>query len=65
MLGGWLLATKMGCRRTTPKKDNKRKTKVGDQVLDGLVRKYTRLISGGYCKRCRSFVGIDMVEVAH
>ncbi len=59
------MATKIGCKRTTPKKGIKRKVKIGDQVLDGLMRKFTRLISGGYCKRCKSFVGIDMIEVAH
>ncbi len=53
----------MGMKRTTQKKGIKRK--IGDQVLDGLVRKYIRLMFGGYCKRCGKLVGIDMIEVAH
>jgi len=38
--------------------------KISDQVLDGLVRQYIRLISGGYCKRCGEYVG-DRIETAH
>ena len=39
--------------------------KISDQILDDLVRKNIRLISGGYCKRCRKYVGIENIEVAH
>jgi len=39
--------------------------KISDAVLDDLVRKYVRLISGGYCKRCGEYVGIENIEVAH
>jgi len=39
--------------------------KVSDKVLDDLVRKYIRLISGGYCKRCGEYVGVENIEVAH
>jgi len=39
--------------------------KISDQVLDGLVRTYIRLVSGGYCKRCGEYVGIENIEVAH
>lgn len=35
-----------------------------DQVLDGLVRKYIRLISGGYCKRCGKYID-GAIQVAH
>jgi len=55
---------KMGQRRTTTKKAMKKKPPK-DQVLDGLVRIYIRKISGGYCKRCRQYVGVDNIEVAH
>ena len=43
----------------------KKKRNISDEVLDGLVRKYIRLISGGYCKRCGRYVGIENIEVAH
>jgi len=39
--------------------------KISDKVLDDLVRKYIRLISGGYCKRCRRYVGEKNIVVAH
>lgn len=39
--------------------------KVSDKVLDDLVRKCKRLLSGGYCKRCGKYVGIENIEVAH
>lgn len=39
--------------------------KIRDATLDNLVRQYIRLISGGYCKRCGKYVGIENVEVAH
>jgi len=38
--------------------------KIKDEVLDGLVRTYIRLISGGYCKRCKRYVG-GCIEAAH
>lgn len=41
------------------------KKKVSDSVLDDLVRRCIRLISGGYCKRCGKYVGIENIEVAH
>ena len=39
--------------------------KIKDHILDDLVRKYIRLISGGYCKRCGKQVGVEFIEVAH
>ena len=39
--------------------------KISDKVLDDLVRRYVRLISGGYCKRCGEYVGVGNIEVAH
>lgn len=39
--------------------------KVSDKVLDDLIRKYIRLISGGYCKRCGEYVGVEWIEAAH
>ena len=36
--------------------------KISDQILDNLVRQYIRLISGGYCKRCKRS---SYIEVAH
>ena len=36
--------------------------KISDKVLDDLVRKYIRLISGGYCKKCHKYKDI---QVAH
>jgi hypothetical protein len=36
-----------------------------DRVLDGLVRKYIRLISGGYCRRCGKYVGEANIATAH
>ncbi|KKL23360.1 hypothetical protein LCGC14_2426180 [marine sediment metagenome] len=36
-----------------------------DKTLDDLQRRYIRLISGGYCKRCGEYVGERMIEVAH
>jgi len=36
-----------------------------DQALDTLVRRLIHLISGGYCKRCKQYVGIDNIETAH
>jgi len=36
--------------------------KINDQILDNLVRQYIRLISGGYCKRCKKS---GYIEVAH
>jgi len=44
------------------KKTSIRKKLPKDHVLDDLVRKYIRLISGGYCKRCRKK---RYVEAAH
>jgi len=38
--------------------------RVSDEVLDGLVRSYVRLISGGYCKRCKKHTG-GIGEVSH
>ena len=38
--------------------------KISDQVLDGLVRQYIRLISGGYCKRCKKYVD-GAIQVSH
>lgn len=38
---------------------------VRDSTLDDLVRKYIRLISGGYCKRCGEYVGVEWIEAAH
>lgn len=38
--------------------------KISDKVLDDLVRKYIRLISGGYCKRCKKYVG-GAIQVSH
>ena len=38
--------------------------KVSDAVLDTLVRRYVRLISAGYCKRCKRYCG-DLIEVSH
>ena len=46
--------------KTVPKPIKKKK--ISDQVLDGLIRQYIRLISGGYCKRCRKWCP---VETAH
>ena len=43
----------------------KKKQRISDQVLDDLQRRYIRLISGGYCKRCGKEVGIEFIEVAH
>ena len=43
----------------------RRGKKVSDQVLDNLVRRYVRLISGGYCKRCKKYVGIYNIATAH
>ena len=44
----------------------KKKNKgVRDSTLDDLVRKYIRLISGGYCKRCGEYVGVEWIEAAH
>ena len=40
------------------------KKKISDEVLDGLVRTYLRLISGGYCKRCKRYVG-GAIQVSH
>ena len=42
----------------------KKVKKISDWVLDDLVRKYIRLISGGYCKRCKKYIGTQ-IEVAH
>ncbi len=39
--------------------------KISDSVLDDLVRRCVRLLSGGYCKRCGENVGIGNIEVAH
>lgn len=39
--------------------------KISDKVLDDLVRKYIRLISGGYCKRCKKYVGEKNIATAH
>jgi len=39
--------------------------RVSDRVLDGLVREYVRLISGGYCKRCKKYVGEENIATAH
>jgi len=39
--------------------------KISDEVLDSLVRTCLRLMSGGYCKRCKRYVGVNNIEVAH
>ena len=36
-----------------------------DWELDNLQRKYIYLISGGYCKRCKKYVGVEFIEAAH
>ena len=59
--------TKMGQKRTEPRKPMRRtpkpkKGKVSDATLDDLQRKFVRLISGGYCKRCKRW---GYIEVAH
>ena len=41
------------------------KKKISDEVLDGLVRTCLRPMSGGYCKRCKRYVGVENIEVAH
>ena len=38
--------------------------KISDEVLDGLVRTYIRLISGGYCKRCKRYAG-GQIQTSH
>lgn len=38
---------------------------VRDKTLDDLVRKYIRLISDGYCRRCGERVGVEWIEAAH
>jgi hypothetical protein len=43
----------------------KKPKKVSDWVLDDLVRRYIRLISGGYCKRCKKYVGEENISTAH
>ncbi len=62
--------SKMGQKRTAPKTPLKKKPKskpnrISDDVLDGLVRQVLRFSSGGFCKRCKIFVGGDMLETAH
>ena len=42
----------------------KKPKKISDQVLDGLVREYIRLISGEYCKRCKKYVD-GAIQVSH
>ena len=56
--------TKMGSRRTAPKKPIKKKPPK-DWLLDELVRQYIRLISRGYCERCKKYVGVENIEAAH
>ncbi|MDD4873370.1 MAG: hypothetical protein PHE15_00105 [Dehalococcoidales bacterium] len=46
-------------------KKKKRNEGVRDGTLDDLVRKYIRLISDGYCRRCGEHVGVEWIEVAH
>ena len=58
------MPTKIGMKRTTPKKHIKKKLPK-DWLLDDLVRQYIRKISGGYCKRCKRYVGLEHIEVAH
>ena len=38
---------------------------VRDDTLDDLVRRYVKLMSGGYCKRCKKCVGVNNLEAAH
>ena len=38
---------------------------VRDNTLDTLVRQYIRLISDGYCRRCKQRVGVEYIEAAH
>ena len=33
--------------------------------LDALFSKYVRLLSGGYCKRCKKYVGYQKLHNAH
>ncbi len=51
-------------KRKPIKKKRVRKT-TSDAVLDTLVRTYVRRISGGYCKRCKRYVGVENIETAH
>jgi len=41
------------------------KKTVRDSYLDALVRQYVRLRSGGYCKRCGKYVGVENLSAAH
>jgi len=46
------------------KKGSMKKT-VRDSTLDLYVRQYVKLRSGGYCKRCGKYVGVENLSAAH
>ena len=47
------------------KKRKKKTAGMSDKYLDDLVRKVVYLMSGGYCKRCKRYIGVADLQAAH
>lgn len=52
-------------KKTPIRKKRSKNEGVSDGYLDTLVREYIQLTSGGYCKRCKRYVGVSNIATAH